>query len=147
MRGNLTVRTLTYKSQWDVLNPDKLLHPCLAEWTPASKVVCYIAARLHMPLDKKVRSCLKAECTRPSFERIVALAPEVDAKMATFVAKFIKDLKKGISRSWLVCQDKLLDKAGPLAKILDMMEDAKVSGSLISPLRRFLAGFREPSYF
>lgn len=54
-------------------------------------------------------------------------------QMATFLAKFFRDPKKGIDRSWRSCQDKLLDVADPLAKIMDMVEYTKASGSLISP--------------
>lgn len=117
----------------EMLNSDDLLHPRSAEWVPAPKVAAYMAARLRKPLDKEVRSCLRAECPRPALEGKVAVTPEVDPKMATFLAKFIQDPKRGIDRSWRACQDKLLDTAGPLAKILDMAEDAKATGILISP--------------
>lgn len=45
----------------------------------------------------------------------------------------MKDPRRGIDRSWWSCQDKLLDVIGPLTKILDMAEEAKVTGSAISP--------------
>lgn len=117
----------------DMLNQVDLLHPRLAEGVPVPKVAAYMASRLHKPLDKEVRSCLRAECQRPTLEGKVALTPEVDPKMATFLVKFIRDPKKGINHSWRVCQEKLLGMAGPLVKILDMAEDAKSSGTLISP--------------
>ncbi|KAJ1103729.1 hypothetical protein NDU88_001150 [Pleurodeles waltl] len=53
--------------------------------------------------------------------------------MATFPVKFVRDPKKGIDCSSRSCQDKILDVVGPLSKILDMDEDAKAFGSLISP--------------
>lgn len=53
--------------------------------------------------------------------------------MATFLAKYMKDPRRGIDRSWRSCQDKLLDVVGPLTNILDMAEEAKVTGSAISP--------------
>lgn len=53
--------------------------------------------------------------------------------MSAFLQKFIRDPKKGIDRSWRACQDKLLDALGPITKILDMAEEAKESGSIISP--------------
>ncbi|XP_078514883.1 uncharacterized protein LOC144773614 [Lissotriton helveticus] len=117
----------------DMLNPEELLHPRSSQWVPAPKVAAYMAARLRKPLDQEVRSCLWAECPRPTLEGKVTVTPEIDAKMSTFLTKFVKDPKKGIDRSWKACQDKLLDAAGTLAKMLDMAEDAKASGSLISP--------------
>lgn len=83
----------------DMLNPDNLLHPRSSEWVPAPKVAAYMAARLRKPLDKEVHSCLRAECPRLALEGKVALTPEVDPKMATFLGKFIRDPKKGIDRS------------------------------------------------
>ncbi|KAJ1116904.1 hypothetical protein NDU88_005109, partial [Pleurodeles waltl] len=43
--------------------------------------------------------------------------------------KFGKDPKKGLDRSWRICQDKLLDVTGPLTKILEMAFLAKESGT------------------
>lgn len=93
----------------------------------------YAASRLRKPLDQEVRSRLRAECPRPSLAGKVAVTPEIDPRMATFLSKYIRDPKKGIDRSWRACQDKLLDITGPLVKIFDMAEDAKTSGALISP--------------
>mgnify|MGYP002804894124 CR=1 FL=1 len=59
----------------------------------------YIGARIRNLMDKEVRNCLPAECPRLSLDCKVAATPEIHGKMATFVAKFIKDPKKGIDRS------------------------------------------------
>lgn len=48
----------------------------------------------------------------------MALTPEIDPRMATFLQKFIRDPKKGIDRSWRACQDKLLVALGPITKNL-----------------------------
>lgn len=103
------------------------------EWSLAPKVASYIEGQLQKPLDKEVWSCLWAECHRPSLKRKVALTPEIDAKMAPFLGKFVRDSKKGINCSWRSCHGKLLDVVGPLSKILDMAKDARASGSLASP--------------
>lgn len=79
------------------------------------------------------RSPLWSECPRPSLDGKVAQMPVLDPRIATFLAKFIKDPKKGIDRSWRACQDKLLDALGPITMLLDRAEDARLSSALISP--------------
>lgn len=117
----------------DMFDPEDIVHPRSSEWAPADKVTEYVALRIRKPLDKDARNCLRAECPRPSLEGKVALTPEIDTRKATFLQKFMRDPKKGIDRSWRSCQDKLLVVLGPLTKILDMAEEAKTSGSIISP--------------
>ena len=63
------------------------------------KVASYVAARLCKPIDKEVRNRLHMECPRHSLEGKVAMTSEIDTKMATFLAKYIRDPKKGIDRS------------------------------------------------
>ncbi|KAJ1123137.1 hypothetical protein NDU88_001610 [Pleurodeles waltl] len=98
-----------------MLDPEDLIHPRSAELVPAPKVVSYMARQLYKPLDKEVRNRPKGE--RSSLEGKVALKPETDAKMATFLAKFVKDPKKGIYRSR---QDKLLNVVGLVVNTLEM---------------------------
>lgn len=117
----------------DMLDPELLMHPWSSEWTPSVKVAGYVASRICTPMGKEARSHLRSECPRPSLDGKVAQTPELDPRMVTFLAKFIKDPKKGIDRSWRACQDKLLDALGPMTMILDMTEDVKNSGALISP--------------
>lgn len=117
----------------DMLDPDEILHPRSSDWAPCDKVAQYVASRIRRPFEAAARGCLRAECPRPSLEGKVAATPDIDPRMATFLQKFVKDPKKGIDRSWRACQDKLLDALGPITKILDMAEEAKVSGSIISP--------------
>lgn len=100
---------------------------------PSDKVAKYVAGRLRKPVEKDARNRLCAECPRPCLENKVTLTPDIDPKMATFLAKFVKDPRKGIDRAWHSCQDKLLDAVGPITKILDMAEEAKASGSLVDP--------------
>ncbi|XP_078531608.1 uncharacterized protein LOC144818244 isoform X2 [Lissotriton helveticus] len=133
-RGGLRApRTLPKATIADMLDLDDIVHPRSAEWVPAEKAALYLASRLRKPLENEARSRLRAECPRPTLEGKVSIIPDIESKMATFLAKFIKEPKKGIDRSWRACQDKLLDITGPLAKILDMAEEARVSGSLIYP--------------
>lgn len=116
-----------------MLDLDEIVHPRSAAWAPGDKVVKFVAGRLRKLIVKEARGCLRAECPRPTLEGKVALTPELDSRMATFLAKYMKDPRKGIDRSWRSCQDKLLDAIGPMTKILDMAEEAKVTGSAISP--------------
>ena len=76
-----------------------------------------------------MRSRLWTECPLQSLEGKITLTSEIYQRMVTFLAKYIRDPKKGIDRSWQSCQDKLLDVVGPLTKILDMAEDEKDSGN------------------
>lgn len=119
----------------DMLVPEDLVHPRSSAWVPSHKVSAFMARRLRKPLEKEVRACLRAECPRPVLPGKVATTPEVDQKMATFLQKYIRDPKKGIDRSWKNCQDKLLDLTGPLTKILELAEEAKSTGSALSPER------------
>ena len=92
-----------------------------------------MGSRIRKPIDKEARKHLWAECPRPSVDGMVALISEIAGKMATFITKFVKDPKKGIDCSWRACQDKVPATLGPLNKILDMAEEAKETGNLISP--------------
>ncbi|KAJ1196049.1 hypothetical protein NDU88_005309 [Pleurodeles waltl] len=123
----------TPQTDTDMLDPDDLTHLHVVEWAPDPKVASFVTGHLRKPQDKGVHNHLKAECPCPSLEGRVALTPEIDVEMANFLGKFRKDPKKGMDRSWGTCQDKLLDVVGPEVKILDMAEDAKSFGSLISP--------------
>lgn len=116
-----------------MLDPKLIMHPRSSEWTPSAEVASYVAGRVRTPLSKEARSRLRSECPHPSLDGKVALTPELDPRMATFLAKFIKDPKKGIDRSWRACQDMLLDALAPLTMLLDMAQDAKTSGAVISP--------------
>lgn len=92
-----------------------------------------MARRLCKPLDQEICNCLQAECLCPTLDDKVAATPEIDPRMATFLAKYVRDPTKGIYHSWQSCQDKLFDLTVPLTKILDIAADAKASESLISP--------------
>ncbi|KAJ1203661.1 hypothetical protein NDU88_007445 [Pleurodeles waltl] len=76
-----------------------------------------------------MRARLRAECPRPTLPDKVAATPAFDPKMCTFFAKYVKDPKKGIDRSWRACQDKLLDVVGPLTQIIQLAERAKLSST------------------
>lgn len=117
----------------DMRDPDEILHPRSSKWAPSDKVAAYVASCIQKPLEKEACNCLKAECPRPSLEGRVAMTPDIDPRMATFLQKFVKVPKKRTDKSWRACQDKLLDTLGLLTNILDMAEEAKASGSLISP--------------
>ncbi|XP_069092103.1 uncharacterized protein [Pleurodeles waltl] len=53
--------------------------------------------------------------------------------MLLFFTKFGKDPKKGVDRAWSNCQDRLLDLVGPLTRIFDLAEEAKMEGSQVDP--------------
>ncbi|KAJ1162896.1 hypothetical protein NDU88_003360 [Pleurodeles waltl] len=114
-------------------NPEDIIHPRSADWAPAEGVADYLHDKLWKGFDKEVRNRLRAECPRPEIPDKVAETPDIDPSMLTFLKKFAKDPKKGIDRAWRSCQDKLLDLAGPLAKILEMALRAKESGEPIDP--------------
>ncbi|XP_069468934.1 uncharacterized protein [Ambystoma mexicanum] len=129
------------ENEEDMFDPDSIRNPRSTEWQPSPRVTQYMAGRLRKPLDKEVRQRLRAECPRPDLPGKVAEAPELDPKMLTFVAKTSKDPRKGIDRSWKSCQEKLLDLAGPLAKIMDLAERAKDTGEEVDP--EALAGWAQ----
>ncbi|KAJ1148108.1 hypothetical protein NDU88_000948 [Pleurodeles waltl] len=83
--------------------------------------------------DKEVRARLRAECPRPDLEGKVTDTPDIDPTMVTFMKKWAKDPKKGLDRAWRSCQDKLLDLAGPLTKILEVAFISKESNTPIDP--------------
>ncbi|KAJ1155754.1 hypothetical protein NDU88_008483 [Pleurodeles waltl] len=116
----------------DMLDPNDILHPWSSEWTPSEKVENDMASLIWKPMEKESHNCLRVECLHPSLDSKVALTPELDHRMTTFLQRFMKYPKKGIDWSWWACQDKLLDVLGPLTKILDMAKDAKSAGFLIS---------------
>ncbi|KAJ1210349.1 hypothetical protein NDU88_005715 [Pleurodeles waltl] len=83
----------------NMLDPEDLIHPRSSEWFPSDKVSKYVAGRLRKPLDKEVRACLKVECLLPYILGKVALTPELDPRMATFLQNDFKAPEKGIDRS------------------------------------------------
>ncbi|XP_069086423.1 uncharacterized protein [Pleurodeles waltl] len=85
------------------------------------------------PLDKEVRNRLKSDCPRPDIPNKVALSPDLDPSSATFIKRSSKDPKRGIDRSWKMCQEKVLNLTGPLCKILDLAVAAKEFGAVINP--------------
>ncbi|XP_069082882.1 uncharacterized protein [Pleurodeles waltl] len=112
-------------SSSDMSDPEGFYHLRSSEWRPEQKVAEYVASKIRQPLDKLVWARLKAECPRPTLPGKVAATPELDPKMCTFFAKYVKDPKKGIDRSWRACQDKLLDVLGPLTQIIQLAEHAR----------------------
>ncbi|KAJ1083277.1 hypothetical protein NDU88_003436 [Pleurodeles waltl] len=100
-----------------LFDPEALIHPRSAEWTPCQEVATYVESRLRKSFEKDIRSTLHSECPRPALAGKVADTPELDPHMVTFKKKYTKNPKKGIDRAWRGCQDKLLDVSGPLKKI------------------------------
>ncbi|KAJ1151854.1 hypothetical protein NDU88_004633 [Pleurodeles waltl] len=113
--------------------PSLLHHPNSTEWSPSSHVDKYIASRLRVPLDKQTRAKLRSECPRPSLFSHITATPSVDESILTFFSKFVKDPCKGVDKAWSNCQDKRLDVVGPLARILDLAESAKMDEADIDP--------------
>ncbi|XP_078508555.1 uncharacterized protein LOC144768622 [Lissotriton helveticus] len=112
----------------NMFDPSTIVRPRSSEWFPEQSTADYVAAKLRQPLPQDVRLRLRSECPRPSLPFRVACTPEIDPKLCTFFAKYIKDPKKGIDRSWKACQDKLLDVVGPLTKIIETAQRSKESG-------------------
>ncbi|KAJ1214787.1 hypothetical protein NDU88_002398 [Pleurodeles waltl] len=92
-------------SDTDMFQPEDIYHPRSSEWRPEKRVADYVASKIRQPLDKEVRARLRSECPRRTLPDRVAAMPEIDPKMCTFFAKYVKDPKKGIDRSWRWCQD------------------------------------------
>ncbi|XP_078540469.1 uncharacterized protein LOC144826049 [Lissotriton helveticus] len=115
-----------------MFNPEGLAHQPMSHWTPSPRVAKYLSARLRKPLDNDLRQRLKRECPRPTVEGRVATTPDLDPAIPS-LAESTKDFYKGLERAWKTCQGKLLDVAGPLAKILEMAETAKEAGELLDP--------------
>ncbi|XP_078506464.1 LOW QUALITY PROTEIN: uncharacterized protein LOC144765813 [Lissotriton helveticus] len=112
----------------DMFDPTCIFRPRTSDWVPDKKTADYVAAKIRQPLSQDVRSRLRSECPRPSLPNGVATTPEIDPKLCTFFAKYMKDPKKVIDRSWRACQDKLLDVVGPLTKIIELAERSQESG-------------------
>ncbi|XP_069088966.1 uncharacterized protein [Pleurodeles waltl] len=110
-------------------DPTEIVHPRASNWTLFSEVAQYVHNNIRKSFDKEVQSRLRAECPRPDLDQKVTDTPDIVPTMVTFMKKFGKDPKKGLDRSWRLCQDKLLDATCPLTKILDMAFLAKESGT------------------
>ncbi|XP_044157590.1 uncharacterized protein LOC122943702 [Bufo gargarizans] len=126
--------SLTDPSGEPLFDPDSLHHPRSAEWLPLEHVSKYLEARVRCPLSKEARNKLRAECPRPIIPNRVCETPAVDPKMTQFLAKSGWNPRKGLESALRACQDKLLDIFGPLAKIFDLAEVAKVEGKQVDPL-------------
>ncbi|XP_078503618.1 uncharacterized protein LOC144762330 [Lissotriton helveticus] len=116
-----------------MFDPSTIRHPNSTEWFPTPHVGEYISSKLRLPLDKSVRAKLKSECPKPSLPCHVTVTPTIDQPLLTFFSKFGKDPRKGVDKAWSTCQDKLLDVVGPLARVLDMAETARLEGSDLDP--------------
>ncbi|XP_078506433.1 uncharacterized protein LOC144764978 [Lissotriton helveticus] len=116
-----------------MFDPTTIRHPNSTEWFPIPHVGDYISSKLRLPLDKSVRAKLKSECPKPSLPSHITVTPSIDQPLLTFFSKFGKDPRKGVDRAWSTCQDKLLDVVGPLARVLDMVETARLEESDLNP--------------
>ncbi|KAJ1160574.1 hypothetical protein NDU88_001070 [Pleurodeles waltl] len=116
-----------------LFDPSFMVHPNSKEWYPSDHVADYVSFFLRHPLDKATRNKLKSECPRPSLPDNITATPVIDPNMLMFFTKFGKDPKKGVDRAWSGCQDKLLDLVGPLTRIFDLAEEAKMDNSPIDP--------------
>ncbi|KAJ1159801.1 hypothetical protein NDU88_000306 [Pleurodeles waltl] len=117
-----------------LFDPSLMVHPNSKEWYPADHVADYVSFFLRHSLDKVARNKLKSECPRPSLPDNITATPTIDPNMLMFFTKFGKDPKKGVDRAWSGCQDKLLDLVGPLTRIFDMAEEAKMDNTPIDPV-------------
>ncbi|XP_078533880.1 uncharacterized protein LOC144820113 [Lissotriton helveticus] len=115
-----------------MFDPSSIRHPNSTEWLPSHHVGEYISARLRLPLEAAVRSRLKSECPKPALPDKITLVPSIDQPLLTFFSKFGKDPRRGVDKAWSTCQDKMLDIVGPLARIFDIAESARLEGSDLS---------------
>ncbi|KAJ1084636.1 hypothetical protein NDU88_004782 [Pleurodeles waltl] len=113
-----------------MFDPSLIRHPNSTEWTPCDHVL----KNLRQPLDKLVRNRHKSECPRPSLPSNITNTPVIDPNMIMFFTKFGRDPKKGVDRAWTNCQDRLLDLSGPLTRILDLAEEARMEGKKVDPV-------------
>ncbi|KAJ1213807.1 hypothetical protein NDU88_001438 [Pleurodeles waltl] len=116
-----------------MFDPTLIHHPNSTEWFPSDHVAEYVLCHLRHSLDKATRNKLRSECPRPSLPCKITSTRVIDPNMVLFFSKFGKDPKKGVDRAWSICQDRLLDLVGPLTRILDLAEDARLEGSQIDP--------------
>ncbi|KAJ1120184.1 hypothetical protein NDU88_008358 [Pleurodeles waltl] len=116
-----------------MFDPGDIQHPNSTEWLPSDHVADYVTARLRTPLDKQVRAKLKSECSRPALSSKIAVTPAIDSSLLTFFTKYGKDPRKGVDKAWSTCQDKLLDIVGPLTRIFDIAESARLDKVAIDP--------------
>ncbi|KAJ1096630.1 hypothetical protein NDU88_001765 [Pleurodeles waltl] len=120
---------------------DTIIHPRSVGQDPPAPGAEYEQTQLRKTLEKEVRNHLRSECPCPDIPGKVALMPELDPNLATFIKPSAKDPKKGIDRYWKSCQGKALDPAGPLCKNLELAVGAEESGSPIDP--EILAGWAQ----
>ncbi|XP_056413656.1 uncharacterized protein LOC130356331 [Hyla sarda] len=115
-------------------NPSQIVHPRSGEWSPNTQLEQFIGFWLNKSLDNRARSKLKAECPRPTISRNATQTPELHPILVRYLLKTGKNPKKGVDRSFKLCQDKVLDLLGPVAKILQISEEAYVSGKPMDTL-------------
>ncbi|KAJ1127041.1 hypothetical protein NDU88_005447 [Pleurodeles waltl] len=109
-----------------MFDPGDIQHPNSTEWLPAEHVADYVTARLRTPLDKQARAKLRSECPLPALSSKITATPAIDSSLLTFFTRYRKDHRKGVDKAWSTCQDKLLDIVGPLTRIFDMAESARL---------------------
>ncbi|XP_069059232.1 uncharacterized protein [Pleurodeles waltl] len=124
---------LLYAEGNPMFDPKLIFYPNSTEWLPSDHIADYITAKLCLPLDKQVHAKLRSECPSPSLPLHITSTPSVDSSMITFFSKFGKDPRKGVDRAWSVCQDKVLDIVGLLARIFDMVELSRLNNDSIDP--------------
>ncbi|KAJ1137515.1 hypothetical protein NDU88_003913 [Pleurodeles waltl] len=116
-----------------MFDPGDIQHPNSTEWLPSEHVANYVTARLRTPLDKQVRAKLKSECPHPALSSKITATPAIDSSLLTFFTRYGKDPRKGVDKAWSTCQDKLLDIVGPLTRIFDIAEAARLEQVAIDP--------------
>ena len=110
-----------------------LCHPNSTEWIQTNHVGDYILAHLRQLLEKSVRAKLRSGCPCPSLPNNITATPVIDPNMVTIFTKYGKDPKKGVDRALSKCQDRLLDISGPLTRIMDLAETAKIEHTQVDP--------------
>ncbi|KAM4698707.1 LOW QUALITY PROTEIN: uncharacterized protein WCC33_014241 [Rhinophrynus dorsalis] len=114
-----------------LFDPRFLRHPKSSEWSLPDHLARYVHHWIRKPLEREVRNRLRAECPRPSLPDKVALTPEFDPTVLTFMSRSGRDPRKGIEKGLKTAQDKLLDVLGPLSQVLYFADLAMSDGSVL----------------
>lgn len=109
-----------------MFSPELIRHPRSTDWRPLPHVAEFIKLWIRRPLEKEARAVMKEECSRPVVDGKCCLTPELDPDLISFLFKMGCDPRKGLEKALKQCQGRLLDVLGPLARILDMAEEAKM---------------------
>ncbi|KAJ1099405.1 hypothetical protein NDU88_004506 [Pleurodeles waltl] len=101
-----------------------------ANGLPGALLIC--TKCLHCNCDRRVAAGLSAAFF--VFPSVRAVCNGRRDRLSLFSARrYGKDPRKGVDKAWSTGQDKLLDIVGPLTRIFDMAESARLDQVAIDP--------------